>query len=636
VEIHELLGADGPLARSIPGFAVRRVQQDMAQAVADTLERDERLIVEAGTGTGKTFAYLVPALLSGRRVVVSTGTKNLQDQLFHRDLPRVREALGVAARTALLKGRANYLCLYRMKRARHLPGLRAFHARLAEVESWARRTDSGDLAELGAFDPADPLPRQLTSTADNCLSSRCPDFEQCHVVKARRAAQGADVAVINHHLLFADFLLKDEGFGQMLSGTEGVIVDEAHQLAELAAQFFGVRLSTRQLGELARDVQQQSIEVGDVPAVREAAEVLIAETARFEAAFLNLPPRLKLAEFLAREEAATQLARAREALEALHQLLRPLEERSAEFSNFVARSLDLSARVGAIADEDERETVRWVETGARGGSLHATPIEVAPAFQRMLGTYPGAWVFTSATLTGSDDFAHFAGELGLGEARKLQLDSPFDFATQARLYLPRGLPEPNAPTYADAVADAALPVIEAAGGGVFLLCTSYRALRQIAERLRARLALRVLAQGEDARSALLDAFTADGNAVLVGTSSFWEGVDVKGRALRVVIIDKLPFAAPGDPLFEARLEAIRNRGGNPFFELQLPEAIVMLRQGVGRLIRDAHDRGLLMLCDPRLRGKTYGARVLAALPRMPVLESLDQACAWLEHIEAAA
>ncbi|AXQ29072.1 ATP-dependent DNA helicase [Solimonas sp. K1W22B-7] len=627
-----LLGAEGPLAASVPQFTPRLPQQEMAQAVELALRREETLVVEAGTGTGKTYAYLVPVLMSGRRVAISTGTKTLQDQLFHRDLPRVRDALGLPVRVALLKGRGNYLCLYRMKRARLVPALKFLFLRLREVEDWARRTQTGEISELGSLDGEEMLVRQITSTSDNCVGSRCPDFDQCHVARARRNAQAADVVVINHHLLFADFVLKEEGFGQILAGTDAIVVDEAHQLPELAAQFFGQRLSTRQLQELAKDTQTEADNLGDMPQLREAAEALAAASVRFENAFSGPMNRITLDEFLSRPLTRELCATVGDALQALFEAVKPFEERNAELAGCVTRADDLLRRYGHITAGIDPGQVRWAEPAQRGGSLHSTPILVADGFRRMLETYPGAWVLTSATLATSDGFGHFTRELGLEQARSLQLDSPFDFEAQARLYLPRGLPEPNHPEYPEAVVTAALPVIDASRGGVFVLCTSHRALKRIAAGLRARLQLPIFVQGEDSRSALLDAFTQDGNAVLVGTSSFWEGVDVKGQALRVVIIDKLPFTAPGDPVYEAKLEAIRRAGGKPFFDLQLPEAIVMLRQGVGRLIRDAEDRGLLMLCDPRLRSKGYGRQVLASLPRMPQLENLGEVRDWMEEI----
>lgn len=634
----ELLGADGPLAQRIEGFAPRAAQQRMADAVAAALRDAETLAVEAGTGTGKTYAYLVPVLLSGMRTVISTGTRTLQDQLFHRDLPRVREALAAPVRVALLKGRGNYLCLHRMKRARGLPAMRALFDQLRVVEEWARRTERGELSELGEFREDSPLTRQITSTADNCLGSRCDDFDDCFVAIARRRAQAADVVVVNHHLLLSDFTLKDQGFGQILSGSDAVILDEAHQLPELAAQFFGRRVSTRQIQELARDAHMEAQNCGDLPELAEAAQRLSADVTRLEACFVPGSGRQLLARFRADGVAELPLEQLGQSLEELYALLRPLEERNAEIAGVLERTHGLREHWQHILElppdegDASRTEVRWVEPLMRGGSFHATPIELAEGFRRMRETYPGAWVLTSATLAAGGDFSHFVRTLGIEDARTECLDSPFDYAQQARLYLPRGLPEPNQPGYAEAVAAAALPVIEASGGGAFVLCTSHRALRVIAQQLRARLSLRVLVQGEDTRSALLDDFTADGNAVLVGTSSFWEGVDVRGQALRLVIIDRLPFAAPGDPVLDAKIAAIRSAGGKPFFELQLPEAIVTLRQGVGRLIRDNADHGLLMLCDPRLTQKAYGRQVLAALPRMPVLRELEDATAWMRHL----
>ncbi|MGH8460875.1 MAG: ATP-dependent DNA helicase [Stenotrophobium sp.] len=632
-ETAALLGADGPLADTVPGFVTREAQQRMAEAVAQAFDEGATLAVEAGTGTGKTYAYLVPALMSGKRVVVSTGTRNLQDQLFHRDLPRVSEALRVPVRTALLKGRANYLCLYRMKRAQGMPGLRVDPARLRAVEEWARGTVSGEIGELGDFAADDPLPPRITSTADNCLGAKCADFGDCFVAKARRNAQAADLVVINHHLLFADFLLKEEGFGQILAGSDAIVVDEAHQLPELAAGFFGNRVSTRQLQELAKDTRGEADKSGDMPDLEKAATELAQKSAMLEAVFGGIQNRLTLESFRARLGADEALTQTLDALTAFLSEVKPYEERNAELAACVERAAKLLESLDLILQPAHPEFVRWVEASGRGGSLHATPVAVAEGFKRMRATYPGAWIFTSATLaSGSGDFSHFSGQLGLDDARTLAVESPFDFAQQARLYLPRGLPEPNDPAYADAVADAALPVIEASGGGAFVLCTSHRALQRISERLGEKLHLPMFVQGQLSRDALLRAFSEHGDAVLVGTSSFWEGVDVKGRALRVVIIDRLPFAAPGDPVFEARLEAIRRDGGNPFNDHQIPLAVMALRQGVGRLIRDVGDHGLLMLCDPRLRSRGYGRRMLASLPKMPQTDDLAAVQNWLRTL----
>lgn len=632
-----LLGPSGPFSHNLPGFLPRAEQQQMAAAVEQALAGRGTLVVEAGTGTGKTYAYLTPALLGGGRVVISTGTKNLQDQLFFRDLPKVRDILAQPARVSLLKGRANYLCIYRLRRAQLDPRNRVRRDRLQLADEWAHRTSSGEIAELGSIAADDPLLPAITSTADNCLGAKCPDFAECHVVKARRAAQAADLVVVNHHLLFADFRLKEEGFG-VLPGADAVIVDEAHQLPELAAQFFGERVSTRQLLDLVRDCGSEMQPFRDMPDLAEAVEALMLAASELERPFGEIGGRVGWGPFGQLPGSFSALGAARSALNECLEQLRRYSERSAGLESCAQRAAGLWERLEHIAaageDPDGDEQVRWVEPQGRGGALHAAPVEPTEGFRRFMAAYPGAWVFTSATLAAGEDFSHFCNTLGLNDAQTLRLDSPFDYQSQARLYLPPKLPDPNAPEYPDAVADALLPLIEASGGGAFVLCTSYRALSRIAARLR-KSALPLFVQGEDSKAALVERFSRAGNGVLVATSSFWEGVDVKGRSLRLVAIDRLPFGQQNDPVFEARLDAVRARGGNPFNEVQLPRAITTLRQGVGRLIRDPADHGLVVLCDPRLRGKSYGRRVLASLPAMPVLADAEAALAWLRQLEAA-
>lgn len=634
----ELLGAGGPFSRALTDFLPRAPQQQMADAVEQALQQRSALVVEAGTGTGKTYAYLTPALRSGGRVVVSTGTKNLQDQLFFRDLPRVRDTLALPVRVSLLKGRANYLCLYRLRKAQMDPRGRVRRDRLQQVDEWAHRTSSGEIAELGSVAGDDPLLPAITSTADNCLGAKCPDFAECHVVKARRAAQAADLVVVNHHLLFSDFRLKQEGFG-VLPGVDAVIVDEAHQLPELAAQFFGERVSTRQLLDLVRDCGTEMQEFRDMPELGEAVDALAIAASELERPFTELGGRVAWRQFGALPGAVSALGAARSALGECGEQLKRYAERSAGLETCAQRAAGLVKRLELIAADDESPqaaaaSVRWVEAVGRGGALHSAPVEPTEGFRNFMAAYPGAWVFTSATLAAGQDFSHFTATLGLDGARTLRLDSPFDYARQARLYLPRELPDPNAPEHPEAVADALLPLIEASGGGAFVLCTSHRALARIAARLR-KAAFPLFVQGEDAKSVLVDRFSRAGNGVLVATSSFWEGVDVKGMALRLVAIDKLPFGQQNDPVFEARLEAVRARGGNAFSEVQLPRAITTLRQGVGRLIRDDADHGLVVICDPRIRGKSYGKRVLASLPPMPLLADAAQAADWLRGLKAA-
>ncbi|MEK6805257.1 MAG: ATP-dependent DNA helicase [Pseudomonadota bacterium] len=633
-EIEDLFAAGGPLARAITDYSPRPQQLTMAQAVAHALEAAETLVVEAGTGTGKTFAYLVPALLSGQRVVISTGTLNLQDQLFRRDLPRVRDALGAPVRVSLLKGRANYLCLHRLKQAQHQPALRSEWPRLQALLNWSQETSNGEIQQAPLLRREDPLLPRVTSTAENCLGSRCADFEQCFVAKARQAAQAAEVVVINHHLLLSDFVLKEEGFGRILPGADAVIVDEAHQLPDAAEQFFGARLTSHQLDTLAQDCVTEAQVLRDVPDLADAAVMLSRASAQWAATFSALNGRLKFADYAARKSVPEALDGIFDALQSFNLVLKPLSERSVELDGLKNRGADLAIRLAAVTATDDAQ-IRWVEAQSRGGGMHATPLRLSEGFRRLRETQPGAWVFTSATLAVGENFSHFSAELGLGDAPCLRLESPFDFETQARLYLPSGLPEPNAPDFHERLFDTVLPLIRESRGGAFLLCTSHRALRLAAERLRRELTQPLYVQGEGDRAVLLEQFAADGNAVLIGTSSFWEGVDVRGSALRMVIIDRLPFTAPGDPVFEARLDALAKSGASPFMDYQLPQAIMTLRQGAGRLIRDASDQGLLVLCDPRLRSKSYGARVLASLPSMPILDEQADALRWLRKIRPA-
>ncbi len=627
--LEEIFGSDGVFAKVIEGFAPRAAQLQMAQAVDSVLQRGGSGLIEAGTGTGKTFAYLVPALLSGRMIVISTGTRNLQDQLFDRDLPKLRAALGVSARCAVLKGRSNYFCRYRFRSL----GV-AMDPQYAALQQWAQSTASGDLAELGALGEHSALRPRISSTADNCLGAKCPDFSGCHVVKARRAAMAADVVVVNHHLLLSDTVLKDDGFGEVLPSADAVIVDEAHQLPELLNEFFDQRVSSRQLRELADDVLRESTtEFSDL---RQCARVLSQLAGELEGCFVGTSGRMPRLDWINRKPATEAvLGNIDDALQQLAGMAKSAAEREEVFAALEDRTRRLALRWRAVTGALEPGSVFWVESSGRGGALHKTPIDAAQGFEKLLSAQRAAWVLTSATLSAAGDFSAYRSRLGLNapgaEVQQICLESPFDYAQQARLLLPDSLPDPREPAYSASVAQLAVQLIQSSGGGTFVLCTSHRAVEQIAGVLEQNISQTLLVQGQDSRARLVARFASDGNAVLVGTQAFWEGVDVRGRALRMLLIDKLPFAAPGDPVFEARLQASRDRGENPFMTLQLPEAIMRLRQGVGRLIRDQQDRGLLVLCDPRLRGKAYGQRCLAALPAMPRLD-LDQSRRWLETL----
>lgn len=626
LNVTQALSEQGPLAKRVQGFQFRAGQLEMALQVERTLDDMDVLVCEAGTGTGKTFAYLVPALLSGRQVIVSTGTKNLQDQLFHRDLPPVREALGVPVSVALLKGRANYLCLQRLAVHSASPASLAPEtvADLATIEDWAGRTRSGDVAELGVLSEQAAAWRLATSTTDNCLGSDCPRYDDCHVLKARRAAQEADIVVVNHHLLFADLALRQEGFGELLPGAHGVIVDEAHQLPDIATHFFGISLSSAQVAELARDARTvAALEAGDVPELPSVTRALESALQAFHRSLEGRGGRVAW-EALTRDGAVSRAATGLgAALAELDGALESLAERGKELRAASRRCQMQRQKLDALAAEADGEHVRWLEIESRSFRWHASPLEVADLFAAWMQEQGCAWVFTSATLAVGSDVAPFAERLGLGECRQRVWGSPFDYAHQALCYLPPDLPEPPDDAHTDAVIDAAVPVLEASRGRAFVLFTSHRALARGARGLEERLTFPLLVQGSVPRDELLRRFRETPHGVLLGTASFWQGVDVRGEALSCVIIDKLPFAPPDDPVNEARAEALKARGRDPFLELQLPQAVIALKQGVGRLIRDVDDRGVVVLCDPRLLSRFYGRVFMDSLPPMPVTRELD-------------
>jgi len=620
----ELLGPDGPFAREVSNFTPRDCQQQMAEAVEEAIADMQVLIAEAGTGTGKTFAYLVPALQSGKRVIVSTGTKNLQDQLFHRDLPRVREVLGARLRTSLLKGRANYLCLYRLDQT-HKDGRLTSREQVGQLQAlreWSRRTDSGDRGEFAEVPEDSPLWPRVTSTAENCLGAECPLFGDCFVVKARRAAQEADLVVVNHHLLFADLAIKQEGFGEILPGAHAFILDEAHQIPELAGQFFSTSVTARQITELASDTLAECGSVsGALAGLREPIEAIAPAVRRVRLVLDQLPAKGAFAAIEKLGEAQTELQALEEVLRKLAEALAAQAERSRGLAAAHERAETLCQRVHTVLDGAAHDAVHWYELSAHGFSFHATPLDLAPPLRALREQSRASWIFTSATLSVAGEFDHFARQLGLDDPITAHLPSPFDYAQQALTYLPKGLPDPNAPDYTERVIAAARPVLEAARGRTFLLFTSHRALKRAAELLQ-DLQFPLFVQGTAPRHQLLTEFRASGNGVLLGAASFWEGVDVAGEALSCVIIDKLPFAAPDDPVLEARLSAVRESGGNPFFDWQVPAAVIALKQGAGRLIRDVADRGVLMLCDPRLSARAYGKLFLRSLPPMPITREL--------------
>lgn len=629
--VTQALAEDGPLARCVENFHARPQQQDMAAAIERTLDDNGVLICEAGTGTGKTFAYLVAAVLSGKRVIVSTGTKNLQEQLFHRDLPRVRDALAVPLVGALLKGRANYLCLQRLAAHAAAPGQLGAEvsADLAVIKKWAGRTEEGDRAELAEVPEGAAAWRFATSTSDNCLGGDCPHYGDCHVLKARRAAQGADIVIVNHHLLFADLAIRQEGFGELLPGADAVILDEAHQLPELATRFFGVSMGSGQLVELARDARAAyEAEAGDVPGFPAITRELEASVSALTGALAAFAPRIAWDSIRAHPPVAAALEDLRQALSALGEALDPMAERGRFLAAAQRRARELGERLTLLCDHSTQQSVRWLEPGAQHFRWHASPLDVADPFSQWIREQGGAWILTSATLAVGGHIESFAERLGLDDARLRVWESPFDFAHQTLCYLPQGLPEPRDKDYVSACVAKIVPVLHASEGRAFVLFTSHQSLRRAAEQLEQCLEYPLLVQGSAPRDELLRRFRTTPQAVLLGTASFWEGVDVRGEALSCVIIDKLPFAPPDDPINEARARALKEAGRDPFMHHQLPQAVIALKQGVGRLIRDAGDRGVVVLCDPRLLSKAYGRVFIDSLPPMPISRDIDDVVAF--------
>lgn len=622
--VADALSPTGPLAGAIPGFRVREQQVEMALRVEETLKSYGLLVAEAATGTGKTFAYLVPALLCGGKVLISTGTKTLQDQLFLRDLPTVRAALNVPVTVALLKGRANYVCPYHLERALHDGRLasRQDAADLRTIARFAKVTRSGDRAELAEI-PEDAAAWALaTSTRDNCLGQECPHLSGCFVMAARREALVADVVVVNHHLFFADVMLRDEGVGELLPACNAVIFDEAHQLPETATLFFGDSVSSAQLVELARDVRAEAFESApDFAALPEACRVLDKAARDLRLAVGLDSGRLPLATLRSRVEFPLALDTVLDAVKSLGAALESQAERSEGLHHCWQRATDMATRLSGWRDPDSDDRVRWAEAFSQSLVLHSTPLSVADIFRRSRTDHPRAWIFTSATLAVGERFDHYKEALGLEDAQTARWDSPFDYASQSLLYVPSSLPQPNDAAYNDALVRAVWPVLRASGGRAFILCTSLRAMKRIHASLLERFAQEdfhapLLLQGEASKNELLARFRAAGNAVLVASQSFWEGVDVRGDALQLVVIDRLPFAPPDDPILAARIEYMRRQGRNPFLEYQLPQAVIDIKQGAGRLIRDETDHGVLMICDPRLVEKPYGRTIWRSLPPM--------------------
>ncbi len=621
-KLASLFSPDGALAAHIENFRARPQQVEMAQAIAEAIEGNSLLIAEAGTGTGKTFAYLVPALLAGGKVIISTGTKNLQDQLFQRDLPTVRDALKAPVSVALLKGRANYLCHYHLERTQSDGRFvtREDVRHLGKIAKYAKVTQSGDKSGLADVPEHAPIWMQVTSTRDNCLGQECPHHKDCFVLKARKEAMAADVVVVNHHLFFADVMLRDEGVAELLPACNTVIFDEAHQLPETASLFFGESISTSQLLDLARDTRlEAAASAKDFAALPTATDALDKAARDLRLVFKQGEGRMTAIATEILSGWVDAMSAVTDKLAQLNGLLEKQAERSEGLESCWQRGRELMYKIKQWQDKEQADFVRWLEIFHHSVQLNTTPLSIAEIFAKQIGGHPRAWIFTSATLAVKQDFSHYQSEMGLSQARTAYWESPFNYPEQALLYVPQDMPQPNSPGYTEAVVQAALPLIEASNGRAFLLFTSLRAMQRAHEILtaefdRKNLPYPLMLQGEGSRNELLGRFREHGNAVLLGSQSFWEGVDVRGEALSLVVIDRLPFAPPDDPVLAARIAQINKQGRNAFMEYQLPRAVINLKQGAGRLIRDETDRGVLMICDPRLLGKSYGKRIWQSLP----------------------
>ncbi|WP_290871417.1 ATP-dependent DNA helicase [Aquabacterium sp.] len=740
MDLPTLFSASGPLARAFEGYCERTEQIEMAQAIQTAIREASTVVLEAGTGVGKTAAYLVPALLEGGKVIVSTGTKALQDQLFHRDLPAVRDALGVPIKVALLKGRSNYLCWYHLERANQdasLLGSRQEVRDLGIVNRFIHLSPTGDKAECQQVPEHASIWARVTSTRENCLGSDCGRYNDCFVIKARREAQDADVVVVNHHLFFADLMLREEGVPELLPNAQTIVFDEAHQLPDTATLFFGDAVSTAQLLDLLRDcLATGQSQARDAANWNDVLAPLDRCTRDLRLCFGPQMQRASQQQLGEDHPLFAGLDNLREALFTVREVLEAQADRTPELGQLHRRADSLVQRLAAwgAPERGDQPELCWVDVGTHGVQLHRTPISVADVFRRQrlgLGA-PGpdepeddlhsapqddtqdddeasqarreavlnadvadmaaafqlggqgrpdagpaattdeadendlqalmagahdeatagsatepartaphvprrAWIFTSATLAVKNDFRHFTEALGLEDAHCQSWSSPYDYPAQAMLYVPQGIPQPSDPGHTDAVVDAAMPLIRANRGRAFVLCTSLRAVAKAAERLKAIFAEQgdpfpVLQQGEAPRPTLLEDFRRAGNAVLVGSHSFWEGIDVKGDALTLVVIDKLPFAPPDDPVLAKRLELLQKQGGNPFMSHQVPQAIIALKQGAGRLIRSETDRGVLMICDTRLIDKPYGKRIWQSLPPMKRTRVPGEVIAFLETL----
>ena len=636
-EISRAFGEGGLLSQHIKGYAPRPQQQEMANTISEALSKSTVLIAEAGTGTGKTFAYLVPAILSGQKVIISTGTKNLQDQLFHKDIPTLRKALAMPFQAALLKGRSNYLCHYRLHQAQHDPLLTSHSDLLYDLMIWSGETRSGDLSEDDVLEEGSALWPRVTSTIDNCLGSDCPNSAECFISEARKRAQEADIVVVNHHLLMSDMALKSNGQGEVLPNADAYIIDEAHQLPNIATQFLGNRISSHQIQELCRDtVREMAQDAPDMQLLQDHAYKTESALRTFHSSLGDKEQRVPWMSLLEKMGVENKLTDLIDTMEGLSQQLSLAAERGKGLEQCHNRSEVLLQTLHFFdSKQEDNQLVLWGDVRQNGMTLHATPQNISEHFQQWIDQKPQSWIFTSATLTVAGKFNNFSDQLGISEADSVVWPSPFDFEKQSLLYMPNIPVDPSHDDYLSHIIQISKDMITYSQGRTFLLFTSYRALNSVADAL-ANIDYPLMVQGRSSKSNLLSEFREHGNAVLLGTSSFWEGVDVRGEALSCVLIDKIPFSAPDDPILQAKIDYLRERGGNPFSAIQIPSAVIQLKQGIGRLIRDHSDYGVLVLCDPRFLTKPYGKYFLRSLPPMPITQDKADVKVFFEVRETAA
>ena len=634
-QIIRVFSEDGELSRKIKNFRPRSEQLEMASAVEKTIENKDALVIEAGTGTGKTFAYLAPALLAKKKTIISTGSKNLQDQLFNRDLPAIKDALNYTGKIALLKGRANYLCLERLDQviAQGVLGDRSVLADLSKVRKWNNATHSGDLSECVELAEDSPILPQLISTTDSCLGTDCSNYGDCYVVAARKRALAADLVVVNHHLFCADMAVKENGFGELIPNAQVIIFDEAHQLPDIAAQYFGQSLTSRQLFDICKDINiVYRTELKDMRQLGVASDHLLKIVQDFRLLLGEGNQRGNWRELLSQSAVKKGVEILQEKLDFTAEVIKLALGRLQTLDSIFERINTIKNQFKRLSDTTITGYCYWYETFNRQFGLHITPLTVADKFGEQIKSSDAAWIFTSATLEVGGSFAHFCQRLGIENARQKVLQSPFNYAEQALLCVPRYLPGSNQRNTTDKLGEMLLPIIETNKGRCFVLCTSYFMMKGLAEYFREHSGLSVLLQGETAKARLLEQFVNEEHSVLVATSSFWEGVDVRGDALSLVIIDKLPFTAPDEPLLKARIEDCQLQGGEPFTDIQIPEAVIALKQGVGRLIRDVTDRGAVIICDSRLVTRPYGETFLKSLPKAKRTRDLAKVVEFLQHI----